>query len=87
MSLDFYTSAFHPKALNNVCPDSYRENWQVFWLGVYFNAFPLYTVAKIEASLNPSFGGDGETLYSYGDSSGIPVCRQPGHRIPFSSPA
>ena len=28
--------------------------WQVFWLRVYFNAFPLYkTVAKIEASRKP----------------------------------
>ncbi len=26
--------------------------WQVFWLGVYFNAFPFFkTVAKIETSL------------------------------------
>ena len=39
-------SAFHPKA------DYYFPDWQVFWLRVYFNAFPLYkTVAKIEASL------------------------------------
>src|SRR6266498_1567814 len=28
--------------------------WQVFWLGVYFNAFPLIKiVAKIEASRKP----------------------------------
>jgi hypothetical protein len=31
--------------------------WQVFWLRVYFNAFPLYqTVAKIEASRKPLLG-------------------------------
>ena len=36
MSFDFYTSAFHPKALNNVC-----LMWQVFWLSLLLNTFPF----------------------------------------------
>jgi len=44
-----YIPAFHPKAKLNVV-----LIWQVFWLGVYFNAFPLIKiVAKIEASRKP----------------------------------
>jgi len=43
--------------LNVVYPDDHREIWQVFWLGAYFNAFPLITtVAKFEA-FPKLFGG------------------------------
>ena len=63
-----YIPAFHPKAKLNVV-----LIWQVFWLGVYFNAFPLIKiVAKIEASRKPPpRKGFGEALYSYGDSAGL----------------
>jgi len=68
MLCGFYTSRFSPESFEFGFPDSdsYRDesNWQVFWLKVYFNAFPSKTVAKIETSHVESF-------YSYGDSSGI----------------
>ncbi len=70
MPLSFYTSRFSPESF-----ELFLCNWQVFWLKVYFNAFPLYkkTVAKIEASrTSPDFFGRfGEAFYSYGDSSGF----------------
>jgi hypothetical protein len=37
MSCDFYTSAFHPKALKYVC-----LMWQVFWLGLTEH-LPVFT--------------------------------------------
>jgi hypothetical protein len=61
-------SSFSPESKIECC-----LIWQVFWLGVYFNAFPLIKiVAKIEASRTPSSGGVGEAPYSYGDSAGFP---------------
>jgi len=50
MPYSFYISCLSPESLNVVYPDDHREIWQVFWLGAYFNAFPLITtVAKFEA--------------------------------------
>jgi hypothetical protein len=52
-------------------PMAIGEIWQVFWLGVHFNAFPYFTVAKIKASQSPPLGGLEEAPYSYGDSAGF----------------
>ena len=73
MPSGFYISRLSPESLNVVNPDSYREIWQVFWLGVYFKAFPLIkTVAKFEAFPKPlQRRGLGRPLYSYGDSAGL----------------
>jgi len=50
MSFDFYTSAFHPKALKNVC-----LMWQVFWLGLRWSPSHLAwgeTVAEVFSNEN-----------------------------------
>jgi len=55
----FTSFAFHPKAEMLVCPDSYREIWQVFWLGVHFNAFPYLQWRRLKllaVLLSEAFG-------------------------------
>ena len=70
MLFSFYTPRFSPESF-----ELFLCNWQVFWLKVYFNAFPLYKKQwrrlKLLESLPIFFGRFGEAFYSYGDSSGF----------------
>jgi len=51
-------------------PIAIGEIWQVFWLGVYFNAFPCtqWRRLKLLEALLPE---GSEAPYSYGDSAGF----------------
>lgn len=67
-ALSFYTSRFSPESF-----EIFLCKWQVFWLKVYFNAFPLYKKQWRRSKLLevPPLEGFWEAFYSYGDSSGF----------------